>query len=145
MRKNTVFWTISILFLMASCTCQQKVNRLHKQCPQVFEAYTITVNDTVILPAIVNYDTIFSLQQGDTVFIDTGKVHIQLIKLNDTIYKANVNVEPDTVYFSKEIYIDKIKEVEIYKKGFFYYMGILFFVVLLTIIVHLCVKLTLKR
>lgn len=142
MSKNLVVW-IS-LFLLVGCTCQQKVTRLHKQCPEVFQAYTITVHDSVFLPGIANYDTTFFMLPGDTIRIDTGKIHIQFIRVNDTVFTTNLIQEPDTVHFTHTVNIEKVKEVKIKVKGFFYYIGIFALIFLIIAFLGLCIKVILK-
>lgn len=128
MKRNMVLF-VSLLFL-TSCNCYHQLERIEKRCPHVFFDTTITVKDTFILPGINYYDTSFVLMPADTIYLDTGNVHIKLIRFDDNQFKAGISADPDTVSKESKVLIPKLIKTKVLKKGFFYYTGICFLIII---------------
>lgn len=57
--RNTAIPLLLLALALTSCTCQQRLKRLHRQCPECF--LTAAVTDTVARP-VLHIDTLAILQ-----------------------------------------------------------------------------------
>lgn len=74
------------LLLFTACNpkhrAMKKVFKLSQKYDLV-DSFDVTFHDTILQPSI---DTVFRLLAGDTIKIDTGSLHIKLIRLKDTVF-----------------------------------------------------------
>lgn len=100
--KPRKFILFSIAAMLAvSCTCQQRIERLQRHCPECFE--TTTVENIVTLPgtdieAILPIDWQPGRQASLTlpIKIDTRQ-GILNIDIHDTVAAVSLTVPPDTI------------------------------------------------
>ena len=93
--KKKFFLTILSILLLGSCSCNSRMARLQKKCPQCFEK--ITVSDTVAVPS-TRIDTVFVATHAvDTFVIEHNRASLEIIKEVDTLY-TTLHLKPDTIY-----------------------------------------------
>lgn len=118
---------IIVVMLFSSCSANYHLRKAIAKDPSILESKTITLIDTVYTQPIVKRDT-FELVNWDTLRVDTGKVHYEIIR--DTIRKkiyVNVDVPTDTIYVTREITLPP--QVKYKKRSY----PIVFFILLLAL------------
>ena len=96
---------LPIVILLASCTPQQRLDRIIKNHPELMTYDSVHVSDTFFVPGI-KVDTLVKLLPGDTLIIEREKLSIQLVRIGDTTHLVS-EVSPDTVYMEKLIMVPK--------------------------------------
>ena len=90
--------------LLASCSCQQRLERLHARCPECFEAATVT--DTIERHAL-HLDTVALLQwtplgAAREAAIERHDLSLRLHLDADTV-RISLDIPPDTVIVERGI------------------------------------------
>lgn len=93
--------------LAVSCTCQQRIERLQRHCPECFA--TATVQDTVRIDA-VHIDTVLRLsprpdgtQQADIPIVIDHRQGLLHIDICDTTAAVSLHLPPDTVVVQRTV------------------------------------------
>ena len=109
---------LAILILFTACNpkhrAMRKVFKLSEKYDLV-DTFSVTFHDTIIQPKV---DTVFRLLAGDTIRIDTGTLHVQLIRLkgdtvflNDTFYVSSDNFQVtancDTIFINETVFVSR--------------------------------------
>ena len=111
---------IIAVLLLSSCTCQNKLKRLLKRCPDLVKGDTITLIDTVVIPS-VEVDSVFYFNQKDTIIIKEGLLtvkyfynnHDSTVYLNgrcDTIVRIIERQVPTNTIIQKRTFFDLLSE-----------------------------------
>ena len=92
------------LLALHGCSCQQRLERLRRHCPECFTQTTAHVRDTLPVPAKLLSGSVpwAWLPAGDTVILQNRDITLQLILDGDSL-KAAVTVPPDTLYIDREV------------------------------------------
>lgn len=130
--KTKLFFLFFII-LFVSCSPQQRLTRLLKKYPELVKTDTIILKDTIVTEP-KKEDFVFS-SKTDTVTITKDKIKLVYRNLHDTI-KIGVEVQPDTVYYEKNIQVEKVNKIT-EEKGFSILDKIIFLFALLLVIVFL--------
>lgn len=102
MKKTLLIALIALL--AASCSCQQRLERLHDRCPDCFTAATAQIIDTVILPGkILTADfSLSELAENAPLIVHQNDVTLTIDEKGDTV-KVYVEVPPDTVELTRTV------------------------------------------
>jgi hypothetical protein len=130
--KRSIILFVSVLAL-TSCNCYRQLERIEKKCPHILVDTTITVRDTFFITGINYYDTFFVLMPDDTIYLDTGEVHINLIRFDNNLFKAGISTDSDTAFIEKKIMVPKLIKTQVLKKGFFYYLGVFSLIIIVVV------------
>lgn len=92
------------LLALTGCSCQQRLERLQRRCPDCFTQTTAHVRDTVPVPAKILSGSVpwVWLPSGDTVLLQNRDITLQLLLEGDSL-KADVTVPPDTLYIDRQV------------------------------------------
>ncbi len=92
------------LLALSGCSCQQRLERLQRRCPDCFTQTTAHVRDTLPVPAKLLSGSVpwAWLPSGDTVLLQNRDITLQLLLDGDSL-KADVTVPPDTLYIDREV------------------------------------------
>ena len=92
------------LLALTGCSCQQRLERLRRQCPECFTQTTAHVRDTLTVPEKILTGSVpwAWLPSGDTVLFQNRDITLQLLLEGDSL-KADVTVQPDTLYIDREV------------------------------------------
>ena len=111
--KNILLLAVAVPLLCA-CSCQQRIERLQRSCPECFAAATVI--DTVHRPA-VRLDTMLPIRwEGprqavidQPVRLDTrqGQLRIDII---DTQAAIHLDLPPDTVILQRQVPVPIVRE-----------------------------------
>lgn len=101
--------------LLCSCSADKRLSRFLRNHPEFATRDTITVRDTVYLEG-ARFDSAIVVYVHDTIRIDTGRIHVRLVRVptGSPCDTAAINaqlmgwVEPDTVFFEKQVFVDKL-------------------------------------
>lgn len=101
--------TILLLTILAySCTCERKLDKVLKKCPELLVNDTIKILDTIVVNG-VQKDTIFNYLVKDTVIIREGGLTMKYFynTHDSTIYLSG---KCDTIYipYTKDIPVNQI-------------------------------------
>lgn len=101
--------TILLLTILAySCTCERKLDKVLKKCPELLVNDTIKIRDTIVING-VQKDTIFNYLVKDTVIIREGGLTMKYFynTHDSTIYLSG---KCDTIYipYTKDIPVNQI-------------------------------------
>jgi hypothetical protein len=108
MKKTGRVIAILVLFVLVfGCSPQARLTRLVAKHPELKTNDTITVKDTVIIPA-VKVDTSKVMKKVDTFYIDRDRVHLEVIRHDDTI-KVEGGSRSDTVIKEVPVIVPKFK------------------------------------
>ena len=91
-----------------SCTPQKRLQRLIEKHPELVQADTIFIIDTLISPAIQADTAIIFTGTRDTLIVEREKLRVEVIRHTDTLY-LNGRVAPDTIVNSREVVHEKLK------------------------------------
>ncbi len=109
-----------ILSLSYSCTCERKLDRVLKKCPELLVNDTIKIRDTIVING-VQKDTIFNYLVKDTVIIREGGLTMKYFynTHDSTIYLSG---KCDTIYipYTKDIPVNQVLNED--TKGFNWWM-----------------------
>lgn len=113
--------TILLLTILAySCTCERKLDKVLKKCPELLVNDTIKIRDTIVING-VQKDTIFNYLVKDTVIIREGGLTMKYFynTHDSTIYLSG---KCDTIYipYTKDIPVNQILNED--SKGFNWWM-----------------------
>jgi len=113
--------TILLLTILAySCTCERKLDKVLKKCPELLVNDTIKILDTIVVNG-VQKDTIFNYLVKDTVIIREGGLTMKYFynTHDSTIYLSG---KCDTIYipYTKDIPVNQIINED--SKGFNWWM-----------------------
>lgn len=99
---------IITLLLAYSCTCERKLDKVLKKCPELLLNDTIRIRDTIVING-VQKDTIFNYLVKDTVIIREGGLTMKYFynTHDSTIYLSG---KCDTIYipYTKDIPVNQI-------------------------------------
>ena len=92
------------LLALTGCSCQQRLERLRRQCPECFTQTTAHVRDTLTVPEKILTGSVpwAWLPSGDTVLFQNRDITLQLLLEGDSL-KADVTVQPDTIPVDHEV------------------------------------------
>lgn len=92
------------LLALTGCSCQQRLERLQRRCPDCFTQTTAHVRDTLTVPEKILSGSVpwAWLPSGDTVLLQNRDITLQLLLEGDSL-KADVTVQPDTIYIDREV------------------------------------------
>ena len=92
------------LLALTGCSCQQRLERLQRRCPDCFTQTTAHVRDTLPVPAKLLSGSVpwAWLPSGDTVLLQNRDITLQLLLEGDSL-KADVTVPPDTLYIDRQV------------------------------------------
>ncbi len=92
------------LLALTGCSCQQRLERLRRQCPECFTQTTAQVRDTQTVPEKILTGSVpwAWLPSGDTVLFQNRDITLQLLVEGDSL-RADVTVQPDTLYIDREV------------------------------------------
>jgi hypothetical protein len=113
--------TIILLTILAySCTCERKLDKVLKKCPELLVNDTIKIRDTIVING-VQKDTVFNYLVKDTVIIREGGLTMKYFynTHDSTIYLSG---KCDTIYipYTKDIPVNQILNED--SKGFNWWM-----------------------
>lgn len=113
--------TILLLTILAySCTCERKLDKVLKKCPELLVNDTIKIRDTIVING-VQKDTVFNYLVKDTVIIREGGLTMKYFynTHDSTIYLSG---KCDTIYipYTKDIPVNQILNED--SKGFNWWM-----------------------
>ena len=113
--------TILLLTILAySCTCERKLDKVLKKCPELLVNDTIKIRDTIVING-VQKDTIFNYLVKDTVIIREGGLTMKYFynTHDSTIYLSG---KCDTIYipYTKDIPVNQVLNED--SKGFNWWM-----------------------
>ena len=103
--KRKIFPLAIIPFLvLQGCSCQQRLERLRRQCPECFTQTTAHVRDTLTVPEKILTGSVpwAWLPSGDTVLFQNRDITLQLLVDGDSL-RADVTVQPDTIPVDHEV------------------------------------------
>ena len=92
------------LLALTGCSCQQRLERLQRRCPDCFTQTTAHVRDTLTVPEKILSGSVpwAWLPSGDTVLLQNRDITLLLLLEGDSL-KADVTVQPDTLYIDREV------------------------------------------
>ena len=104
MKRKILPLAIIPFLVMQGCSCQQRLERLRRQCPECFTQTTAHVRDTLTVPEKILTGSVpwAWLPSGDTVLFQNRDITLQLLLEGDSL-KADVTVQPDTLYIDREV------------------------------------------
>jgi len=108
--------------LLASCSANWHLRRAIKKDPMIVVKDTVVLNDTFYTPEVHVTDT-FVTSKYDTIELIKDKLHIQIIRQNDTIRLAGT-CKSDTLVRVVRIPVEKIVYKEAKKESPFKYIGV---------------------
>lgn len=97
---------LASLFLFGCKSPQKQLRRLLADHPEL--ASRDTIHDTIAVPVagIASVDT-FITERIDTVYLDTGRLHVRVIRHLDTLIVQG-ECAPDTIVHHRRIIVDKL-------------------------------------
>ena len=92
------------LLVLQGCSCQQRLERLRRQCPECFTQTTAHVRGTLTVPEKILTGSVpwAWLPSGDTVLFQNRDITLQLLLEGDSL-RADVTVQPDTIPVDHEV------------------------------------------
>ena len=108
--KISIITKALVILILSSCTSEKRCNRILNKAQRLncisFNNDTITINDTVngfYFDTLIQYDTI---NDFDTLLIDTGGVRVKTI-INWKTRTVGQSIKKDTVYLTNTITVTK--------------------------------------
>ena len=104
-----------LLFCLPACAsrhdrrCRKAAKRIERAvelCPQIARTDTFTIHDTVTVQGVQRVDT-FVTTLHDTVRIDTGRLHVRIVRRVDTLL-VDARCDPDTVFVRYDVEVPGI-------------------------------------
>ena len=104
MKRKILPLAIIPFLVLQGCSCQQRLERLRRQCPECFTQTTAHVRDTLTVPEKILTGSVpwAWLPSGDTVLLQNRDITLQLLLEGDSL-KADVTVPPDTLYIDRQV------------------------------------------
>ena len=104
MKRKILPLAIIPFLVLQGCSCQQRLERLRRQCPECFTQTTDHVRDTLTVPEKILTGSVpwAWLPSGDTVLLQNRDITLQLLLEGDSL-KADVTVPPDTLYIDRQV------------------------------------------
>lgn len=125
------FWLlIFCFFLLSGCSCEKKLLRIKKKCPELVQKDTVKIRDT-IYTMVSEKDTIFHYNSKDTVIIKEGKLTVKYF-YNTKDSLVYISGKCDTIRIIKEYNVPYEKIV--YKDNIWTFLRIYWWIPLLIII-----------
>jgi len=130
MKKLLLLLTLAVTIISCSTPCsisERKIQKIEARCPEVLNQ-TIVVRDTIVMPPQILSDTVFVTKPQDTIVLEDKGFKLKLIRSFDTITIDSLVYQQDTVFFEKEIIVEKVvlQEKEPFFKRFQTWIVILF-------------------
>lgn len=124
------FWILILLFsLLSSCTCERKLARIKKNCPELVKKDTLKIRDT-IYTMVSEKDTIFYYNTKDTVVIKEGKLTVKYF-YNTKDSLVYISGKCDTIRIIREVKVPYEKIV--YQDNVWTYLRIYWWLPLLIV------------
>jgi hypothetical protein len=108
--KISIITKALVILILSSCTSEKRCNRILNKAQRLncisFNNDTITINDTIngfYFDTLIQYDTI---NDFDTLLIDTGGVRVKTI-INWKTRTVGQSIKKDTVYLTNTITVTK--------------------------------------
>ena len=108
--KISIITKVLLILILSSCTTEKRCNRILNKAQRLncisFKNDTITINDTIngfYFDTLIQYDTI---NDFDTLLIDTGGVRVKTI-INWKTRTVGQSIKKDTVYLTNTITVTK--------------------------------------
>ena len=141
MKKTTIVRIILWLFLFSfmlvvvSCTPQQRLNKLKKKHPYLFQTDTLIVRDTVRTETVKKDTSFLFTNSHDTVTIIKDQLIVKVVKLPGDSIWIEGTCKGDTIYLERKIPCDRaiIVELPFYQKLSFWLIVLLVVAVLILI------------
>ena len=108
--RNWIPHSSFLILLLFSCSPAKRLDRLVSRHPELKQADTITIRDTLISPGIRADTTLHLDQLYDTVVLEKERLQVKLLRMTDTL-RVEGTCNPDTIFYEKQIPIEKIKLV----------------------------------
>ncbi len=109
MKKLLLF--LLVASLMIGCSPEKKLNRLLMKYPELSRKDTI--RDTVWATVeYVHTDTLFESELHDTVYIDTGRLHIKYVRLPGKVSYIDGKCDPDSIPVPYEVIVERVAPKE---------------------------------
>lgn len=107
------FLMIAPFFTLQSCSCQSRLQRLMRHCPECFLQDTLSHNDTLLPPPIPIFGHLswYELNQPGPVALHGANYALD-ITLDDTGLTIDGTVTPDTIIRTIRIPVDRPVIVE---------------------------------
>ena len=104
MQRKILPLAIIPFLVLQGCSCQQRLERLRRQCPECFTQTTAHVRDTLTVPEKILTGSVpwAWLPSGDTVLFQNLDITLQLLVEGDSL-RADVTVQPDTIPVDHEV------------------------------------------
>ena len=104
MKRKILPLVIIPLLALQGCSCQQRLERLRRQCPECFTQTTAHVRDTLTVPEKILTGSVpwAWLPSGDTILFQNRDITLQLLLEGDSL-RADVTVHPDTIPVDHEV------------------------------------------
>ena len=104
MQRKILPLAIIPFLVLQGCSCQQRLERLRRQCPECFTQTTDHVRDTLTVPEKILTGSVpwAWLPSGDTVLFQNLDITLQLLVEGDSL-RADVTVQPDTIPVDHEV------------------------------------------
>ena len=104
MKRKILPLAIIPFLVLQGCSCQQRLERLRRQCPECFTQTTDHVRDTLTVPEKILTGSVpwAWLPSGDTVLFQNRDITLQLLLEGDSL-RADVTVQPDTIPVDHEV------------------------------------------
>ena len=108
--RNWIPHSSFLILLLFSCSPAKRLDRLVSRHPELKQADTITIRDTLISPGIRADTTLHLDQLYDTVVLEKERLQVKLHRTTDTLWVEGT-CRPDTLIVEKQIPIEKIELV----------------------------------
>ena len=130
MKKLILLLTFVVTIASCKSPCEiseRKIQKIEARCPESL-LDTVVVRDTIVIPQKVVSDTSFVTELYDTITFTKNDVRVKIRRINDTIVVDSIICLTDTVFFEKEIIVEKmvLQEKEPFFKRFQIWIVILF-------------------
>lgn len=104
MKRKILPLAIIPFLVLQGYSCQQRLERLRRQCPECFTQTTAHVRDTLTVPEKILTGSVpwAWLPSGDTVLFQNRDITLQLLVEGDSL-RADITVQPDTIPVDNEV------------------------------------------
>lgn len=116
---------------MLSCSPTHRLQHLVRKHPELLTKDTLIVRDTTIVPRVSLDTTFFWNSFIDTIRLDTGRLHIKIIKRDSLV---EVQGECDTLTIYKEILVP-VEKVIIKERSYFEKYGYLYMIMIAILVI----------
>ena len=95
---------LAAAMLAAGCSCQKRLARLERLCPECFAKDTLHLVDTVVPPPVTFFEHLgWDLLSQNGQFVLERPDHTFNITVSDGGVDIEATVQPDTVYLSRDV------------------------------------------